>query len=168
MSRVQAVKEFRSASKSLGTVRLSGTPPRFHVENMPTGAYTVIPKVSSEKRRYVPIGCLTEDCLCSELVFILPGTDLYHLGVLMSSTHMAWIRTVAGRLKSDYRYSRNVVYNNFPWPDPTPDQRARIEETAQGMLDACAKYPDANLADLYDEVAMPVELRRAHEKTTRP
>ncbi|MCD8299148.1 MAG: hypothetical protein LUD39_05265 [Opitutae bacterium] len=98
---------------------------------------------------------------------MIPSATLYHFGVLTSNVHMAWMRAVCGRLKSDYRYSKDVVYNNFPWPEATEEQRARIEATAQGILDARKNYPDSSLADLYDEVAMPPELRRAHQENDR-
>lgn len=163
MKRVQAVKEYRLASPSAGTIKLANTPTRFHVENMPKGNYIVIPEVSSEKRRYVPMGFLSPDILCSNLVKIVPNATLYHFGVLTSNVHMAWMRAVCGRLKSDYRYSKDIVYNNFPWPTPTEEQKTKIEQTAQEILDARALYPDSSLADLYDELTMPVELRRAHQ-----
>ncbi len=167
MKRVQAVREFRLASKSAGTVKLADKPTRFHVENMPGGTYIVIPEVSSEKRRYVPIGFMTPDILCSNLVKIVPNSSLYHLGVLTSNVHMSWMRAVCGRLKSDYRYSKDVVYNNFPWPSPTDAQKAKIEQTAQEILDARALYPDSSLADLYDELTMPPQLRKAHQNNDR-
>lgn len=167
MKRVQAVREFRLASKSAGTVKLADTPTRFHVTNMPKDTYILLPKVSSERRRYVPMGFMTPDILCSDLVFIIPNTTLYHLGVLTSNVHMAWMRAVCGRLKSDYRYSKDIVYNNFPWPSPTEAQRIAIEKTAQAILDARALYPDSSLADLYDELTMPPELRRAHQANDR-
>lgn len=107
---------------------------------------------------------LSPENLCSDLVFIIPDASLYHLGVLTSNVHMAWMRTVCGRLKSDYSYSKDIVYNNFPWPSPTDDQKAKIEATAQGILDTRALYPDASLADLYDPLTMPPELRKAHQK----
>ena len=134
---------------------------------MPKGNYLLVPKVSSEKRRYVPIGFMSPDMMSSDLVFIIPSASLYHFGVLTSNVHMAWMRVVCGRLKSDYRYSKDIVYNNFPWPTPTDEQKARIEQTAQAILDARAKYPDCSLADLYDEVTMPPELRRAHQDNDR-
>ena len=167
MKRVEAVRQMRLASKSPGTVKLADTPTRFHVENMPKGTYIVVPEVSSERRRYVPMGFMTPDILCSNLVKIIPDATLYHLGVLTSNVHMAWMRAVCGRLKSDYRYSKDVVYNNFPWPTPTDAQKAKIEQTAQAILDARALYPDASLADLYDETTMPPELRRAHQNNDR-
>ena len=163
MRRVEAVREMRLSSKSAGTVKLADKPTRFHVENMPTGTYVVIPEVSSERRKYIPMGFMTPDILCSNLVKIVPDATLYHFGILTSNVHMAWMRAVCGRLKSDYRYSKDIVYNNFPWPTPTEAQKAKIEQTAQAILDARALYHDCSLADLYDEVTMPPELRRAHQ-----
>ncbi len=113
------------------------------------------------------MGFMTPDTLCSDLVFIIPNASLYNLGVLTSNVHMAWMRAVCGRLKSDYRYSKDVVYNNFPWPTPTDAQKVKIEQTAQAILDARALYPECSLADLYDEVAMPPELRKAHQQNDR-
>ena len=167
MERVKAVREYRLASPSPGTVKLADKPTRFHVENMPKGNYIVIPKVSSENRKYVPMGLMSPDMLCSDLVFIVPNATAYHLGVLTSNVHMAWVRAVCGRLKSDYRYSKDIVYNNFPWPTPTEQQKAKIEQTAQAILDARALYPDSSLADLYDELTMPPELRKAHQANDR-
>ncbi len=167
MKRVQAVREYRLASPSAGTVKLADKPTRFHVENMPNGNYMLVPKVSSERRRYIPMGLMTPNIFCSDLVFIIPGADIYHFGVLTSNVHMAWMRTVCGRLKSDYRYSKDIVYNNFPWPEPTEEQKAKIEQTAQAILDARALYPDSSLADLYDELTMPPELRTAHQNNDR-
>jgi hypothetical protein len=165
--RVMNVREYRLKSPSAGTVKLADTPTRFHVENMPKGNYLLVPSVSSEKRRYVPLGFMSPDMLSSNLVLIIPNASLYHFGILTSNVHMAWMRVVCGRLKSDYRYSKDIVYNNFPWPTPTDEQKAKIEATAQAILDARAKYPDSSLADLYDEVAMPPELRRAHQENDR-
>ena len=134
---------------------------------MPKGNYIVIPEVSSEKRKYVPMGFMTPDILCSNLVKIVPDATLYHFGVLISNVHMAWMRAVCGRLKSDYRYSKDIVYNNFPWPTPTDEQRAKIKQTAQAILDARNLYPNDSLADLYDERTMPPELRRAHQQNDK-
>jgi hypothetical protein len=134
---------------------------------MPATNFIIVPKVSSEKRRYVPMGFMSPDILASDLVFVIPDATLYHFGILESNIHMAWMRAVCGRLKSDYRYSKDVVYNNFPWPNPTDEQKAKIEQTAQAILDARAKYPDSSLADLYDELTMPVELRKAHKDNDR-
>lgn len=163
MKRVQEVRDYRLSSPSAGTVKLADTPTRFHVENMPKGDYIVIPKVSSERRKYIPIGYMSPDILSSDLVFIIPNASLYHFGILTSNVHMAWVRAVCGRLKSDYRYSKDIVYNNFPWCNPTTEQKKKIEETAQAILDARALYPDCSLADLYDELTMPPELRKAHQ-----
>ena len=167
LRRVEAVRDYRKESKRASTQKLADTPTRFQTENMPKGNYIVIPEVSSEKRRYIPIGYMTPDVLCSNLVKIVPDASLYHFGVLVSNVHMAWMRTVCGRLEMRYRYSANVVYNNFPWPTPTDAQKAKIEQTAQAILDARALYPDCSLADLYDEVTMPPELRRAHQQNDR-
>lgn len=167
MKRVEAVREMRLASKSAGTVKLADRPTRFHVENMPHSRYILMPKVSSERRRYIPMGFMNPDTLCSDLVFIIPNATLYHFGILTSNVHMAWMRAVCGRLKSDYRYSKDVVYNNFPWPTPTDEQKARIEQTAQAILDARELYPDCSLADLYDEATMPPELRKAHQQNDK-
>lgn len=163
MKRVEAVKLFRSESKSQQTRVLASKPRRFHVENMPKGDYIVLPKVSSERREYVPMGLMTPHTLSSDLVFVISDATLYLLGVLISEIHMAWMRAVCGRLKSDYRYSKDIVYNNFPFPTPTEEQKSAIEKTAQGILDARALYPDSSLADLYDPLTMPPELRKAHE-----
>ena len=165
--RVAQVREYRLASPSAGTIKLADKPTRFHVENMPKGNYIVIPEASSERRRYVPMGFFTPDILCSNLVKIIPNATVYHLGVLTSNVHMAWMRAVCGRLKSDYRYSKDIVYNNFPWPEPTDAQKEKITQTARGILDARALYPDSSLADLYDEVTMPPELRMAHQNNDR-
>ena len=167
MKRVEAVREMRLSSKSAGTVKLADKPTRFHVENMPMGTYVVIPEVSSEKRKYIPMGFMTPDILCSNLVKIVPDATLYHFGVLTSNVHMAWMRAVCGRLEMRYRYSANIVYNNFPWPTVTEEQMAKIEKTAQAILDARALYPDASLADLYDDLTMPPELRTAHQQNDR-
>ena len=167
LARVRAVKAYRESSSRVSTVKLAQKPTRFQTENMPDSTYILVPKVSSERRRYVPIGFMTPDVLCSDLVFIIPNASLYHFGILTSNIHMAWMRAVCGRLKSDYRYSKDVVYNNFPWPAPTEAQKAKIEQTAQAILDARALYPDCSLADLYDELTMPPELRKAHQANDR-
>ena len=167
LKRVEAVRKFRLASKSPGTVKLADKPTRFHVENMPKGNYIVIPQVSSQNRRYIPMGYMDESVICSDKVRLMTRGTLYHFGVLESNVHMAWMRTICARLKSDYSYTVNNVYNNFPWPNPTDEQKARIEETAQAILDARALYPDSSLADLYDELTMPSELRTAHQNNDR-
>ena len=168
LERVEAVRNFRLSSSSAGTVKLAEKPTRFHVENMPSSNFIVVPKVSSERRRYIPMGYLTPDNLGSDLVFIISSATMYHFGVLTSNVHMAWMRAVCGRLKSDYRYSKDVVYNNFPWPTPTAEQRARIEQTAQAILDARAKYPDCSFAELYGEhMWLFPELLTAHQQNDK-
>jgi len=167
MKRVEAVREVRLKSKSEGTRKIADKPTRFHVENFPTEDYIVIPEVSSEKRRYIPMGLMSPDVICSNKLRIMPNVSRYHFGVLQSNVHMAWMRQVCGRMKSDYSYSINVVYNNFPWPNPTEEQMIKIEQTAQAILDARALYPDSSLADLYDELTMPMELRKAHQDNDR-
>ena len=167
MERVKAVREYRLASPSPGTVKLADKPTRFHVENMPSGRYIVIPQVSSERRRYIPMGYMDNSVLCSDKVRILPNGNLYEFGILESNVHMAWVRAICCRLKSDYSYTVNDVYNNFIWPAPTEQQKAKIEQTAQAILDARALYPDSSLADLYDDLTMPPELRKAHQANDR-
>lgn len=162
MKRIEAVRGYRLASTSAGTVKLADKPTRFHVENMPKGNYLLIPEVSSEKRAYIPIGFMNPDVLCSNLVKLVPDATLYHFGVLTSSVHNAWMRVVAGRLEMRYRYSKDIVYNNFPWPEVTEEQRIKIESTAQAILDAREKYPDASMADLYGNLIVFPELMKAH------
>lgn len=162
--RIEAVREYRLASKSAPTRKLADRPAHFHVENMPKGNSIVVPKVSSERRRYIPMGFVGPETLCSDLVFLIPNASLYHFGVLQSQFHNAWMRTVAGRLKSDYRYSGGIVYNNFVWPDPTESQREEVERCAQAVLDARDAQEGATLADMYDpknETFFP-ELMAAH------
>lgn len=167
VKRIEAVRQIRLESKSEGTRKLADCPTHFHVENMPKGNFIIIPRVSPERRRYIPMGFMSPEALGSDAVHLIPDATLYHFGVLESNVHMAWMRAVCGRLKSDYRYSKDIVYNNFPWPIPTEEQKNKIEETAQAILDARAKYPDSSLADLYDELTMPVELRKAHQDNDR-
>lgn len=167
MKRIEAVRHLRLQSKRSSTIKLADSPTRFQVENMPKGNYIIIPSTSSEKRRYVPMGFMSPDEMTSNAVHIIPDATLYHFGILESNVHMAWMRAVCGRLEMRYRYSKDVVYNNFPWPNPTDEQKAKIEQTAQAILDARVKYPDSSLADLYDELTMPVELRKAHQDNDR-
>ena len=164
---VHQVREYRLKSPRESTIKLADTPTHFQTENMPDTNYVIVPEVSSEKRRYIPIGFFTPDILCSNLVKLIPGATLYHFGILTSNIHMAWVRAICGRLEMRYRYSKDIVYNNFPWPNPTDKQKAEIEQTAQAILDARALYPDSSLADLYDEVTMPPELRKAHQNNDR-
>ena len=162
MKRIEAVRDYRLASPSAGTVKLADKPTRFHVENMPKGIYLLIPRVSSERRYYIPIGFMSQDCLTSDSAHIIPHASLYHFGVLTSSVHNAWMRVVCGRLKSDFRYSKDIVYNNFPWPAPTEAQKVKIEQTAQSILDARQIYPEASLADMYGNLILFPELMKAH------
>ena len=168
LERVENVRNFRLSSKRKSTVKIADVPTHFQTENMPKGNYIVVPKVSSQNRRYIPLGYMDDSVLCSDLVFLIPNTTLYHFGILESNVHMAWMRTVAGRLKSDYRYSKDIVYNNFPWPTPTPEQRAEIERTAQGILDARANHPDSSFADMYGEhMYLYPDLLEAHRANDR-
>lgn len=167
LARVANVREYRLLSNRLSTKKLADKPTRFQTENMPDGNYIVIPEVSSQNRRYIPMGFFGSEILCSNKLRLMPEASLYEFGILQSNVHMAWTRSVCGRLKSDYDYSIKVVYNNFPWPTPTEAQKAKIEQTAQAILDARALYPDSSLADLYDEVTMPSELRKAHQQNDR-
>ena len=166
MKRVQACKKDRENAPDEGRRKLAATPHLFREQFNPD-TYIIVPSVSSERRRYVPMGFLKADTIPTNLVLIIPDATLYHFGILESNVHMAWMRAVCGRLEMRYRYSKDVVYNNFPWPTPTDEQKAKIEQTAQAILDARAKYPDSSLADLYDELTMPVELRRAHQDNDR-
>ncbi len=163
MERVEQVRKARLASPAATTRRTANTPTLFAVDAQPDTDYLIIPQVSSERRRYIPIGFMTPDVIASNLVFVVPDATLYHFGILTSNVHNAWMRTTCGRMKSDYRYGGDIVYNNFPWPNPTDEQKAKIEQTAQAILDARALYPNASLADLYDELTMPPELRKAHQ-----
>lgn len=166
--KVEAVRQFRLESKAKTTNGYAKVPNCFAQMTQPENVdYLIIPSVSSERRKYVPIGFLSANTISSNAVQIIPSATLYHFGVLTSNVHMAWMRTVCGRLKSDYRYSKEVVYNTFPWPTPTQAQKVKIEQTAQAILDARAMYPDCSLADLYDEVTMPPELRKAHQQNDK-
>ena len=166
LQRVEACKADRENAPDAGRRKLAERPTQFREINNPD-TFVVVPAVSSERRRYVPIGFLDKNTIATNLVITIPDAQLYHFGVLTSNVHMAWMRAVCGRLKSDYRYSKDVVYNNFPWPTLTDAQKAKIEQTAQAILDARALYPDCSLADLYDEIAMPPELRKAHQQNDR-
>lgn len=163
MKRIEFVKNFRLESKAEGTRKFAETPTLFCQIAQPNSDYIAIPKTSSEKRKYIPIGFLDKNVIASDLLFLIPDANIYHFGILTSNVHNAWMRTLCGRLKSDYRYAKDIVYNNFPWPNPTKEQQAKIEKTAQAILNAREKYKDCSLADLYDEVTMPPELRKAHQ-----
>ncbi len=146
--------------------KLAETPTLFRETKNPDTAI-VIPRHSSESRRYIPFGFIGKEMILTDAAMFIPNASHYDFGILESNVHMAWVRAVCGRLKSDYRYSKDIVYNNFPWPSPTEEQRAKIEQTAQAILDARALYPECSLADLYDEVTMPPELRRAHQQNDK-
>lgn len=134
----------------------------FQQIRQPDEPYIIVPRVSSENRRYIPMGYESPETIITDSVQCIPNADLYTFGIITSNVHMAWTRVVCGRLKSDYRYSAKIVYNNFPWPEPTEQQKQKIEETAHRILDARALFPDSSLADMYDPLTMPTELRRAH------
>lgn len=163
MKRIEFVKNFRLASVAEGTRKFAETPTLFCQIAQPNTDYIAVPKTSSEKRKYIPIGFLDKNVIASDLLFLIPNAKLYHFGILTSNVHNAWMRMLCGRLKSDYRYAKDIVYNNFPWPTPTEKQKEDIEKTAQMILDARKLYSDCSLADLYDEVTMPPELRKAHQ-----
>lgn len=160
--RISHVADIRKKSPTKSVQKAADIPMLFTQIRQPETDYLAVPEVSSEKRRYIPIGYLSADVIGSNKLYMISNATLYMFGVLTSNVHMAWVRVVSGRLKSDYSYSP-AVYNNFPWCNPTPEQKATIEKTAQAILDARAKYPDCSLADLYDETTMPPELRKAHQ-----
>ena len=168
MDRVAQCQEMRNNSVAAAIRKFAATPTLFAQITQPDGKpYIIIPAHSSSSRRYIPLGFVGPDVVASNAVFIIPDATLFQFGVLMSNVHNAWMRTTCGRLKSDYRYSKEIVYNCFPWPTPTDEQKARIEQTAQAILDARALYPDCSLADLYDEAVMPPELRKAHQQNDK-
>lgn len=161
--RVEKVREFRLASRDKQTRRDADTPWLFQERRQPKTDYLLIPCHSSEKRFYVPMGYVSKDVICGNANQMIPTARLFTFGVLTSFPHMVWMRMTCGRIEVDYRYSSNVVYNNFPWP---PFWR-KVEVTAAKILEARRKYPDASLADLYDPLIMPKDLRQAHEANDR-
>ena len=165
--RVKAVKSFREQSKNEQTNKAALVPQRFGQYRPPAKQYIAFAKVSSEKRRYIPMGFLTDEVIPGDKLFTIPNADLFMFGILMSNVHNAWMRTVCGRLKSDYSYSTTIVYNNFPWCTPSNEQREKIEKTAKSILDARLEYPNSSLADLYDDVLMPKNLRSAHTENDK-
>ena len=168
VQRVGAVRKLRESSNREATRRLADIPHLFGEIRQPKeGKYLLVPRVSSEKRKYIPIGFLSSEIIASDASLIIQNATLFDFGVLTSLVHNAWMRVVAGRLESRYRYSASIVYNNFPWCNPTDEQKVKIEQTAQAILDARAKYPESSLADLYDETFMPIELRKAHQANDR-
>lgn len=162
LTKVQKVQEWRSKSNRQNTKALADTPTIFAEIRQPSTQYLAIPTVCSEKRRYIPIMYLAPEVIASNQIYVVPNAEPYHLGILTSSVHMAWMRAVCGRMELRYRYSSAVVYNNFPWPEPSVESKAHISATAQAILDARAIYPESSLAVLYDEALMPPELRKAH------
>lgn len=167
MDRINKVREFRLKSPKLATQKTANIAMLFQEIRQPSSVYVVVPRVSSENRHYVPIGFLQPEIIVNDAMQIIPNATLYHFGILTSNVHMAWMRTVCGRLEMRYRYSKDIVYNNFPWCKPTAEQKAKIEQTAQAILDARALYPDCSLADLYDDLTMPPELRKAHQNNDK-
>ena len=165
MERVIAYKEDRLHGAA-DRKKLADTSWLFR-ETLNPETFIIVPEVSSEKRKYVPMGFLNDDTIPTNLVHIIPDAKIYHFGVLTSNVNMAWMCSVAGRLEMRYRYTKDIVYNNFPWPEPTDAQKEQIERTAQGILDARANYPDASLADFYDELTMPLELLSVHKANDR-
>ena len=167
MKRIEDTKMFRLSSSRPQTLALADTPYLFGEIRQPKNKMIAVPKVSSERRRYIPISIISPDIIVNGSTLIIPDADLYTFGILTSNVHNAWMRAVCGRLERRYQYSANIVYNTFPWPAPTAAQKAKIEQTAQGILDARSQYPDSSLADLYDETVMPAPLRKAHQENDK-
>ncbi len=168
VERVRKCREARESSIAAGIRKFADTPTLFAQITQPMGEnYILVPRVSSERRRYVPMSFLGPETIVTDAVQIVPNATLYEFGVMTSNIHMAWMRAVCGRLKSDYRYSKDVVYNNFPWPNSTDEQKAKIEQTAQVIIDSRALYPNSCMAELYDEALMPPELRKAHQQNDK-
>jgi hypothetical protein len=161
--RIKQCRAFRSGRDREATQALAGTPQLFGEIRQPNSRYLALPKVSSENREFLPIGFEGRNVVASGSLLLIPGASLYHFGVLNGAFHNAWMRAVCGRLESRYQYSASIVYNNFPWPEPTGAQREKIEQTAQAILDARANHKGQSLADLYDPTAMPADLRKAHQ-----
>ena len=167
LERLKAVKQYRLASRAASTRKAANSPGAFVLLAQPKKRYLLVPRVSSERRAYIPMDFMTATVIANDQVLTIEGAQAYHFGVLTSGMHMAWGRSTCGRLKSDYRYSKDIVYNNFPWPEPTPKQRTTIESAAQAVLDERARHPDATLADLYDPLSMPPDLVKAHHALDR-
>ncbi|MFR7349379.1 DNA methyltransferase [Peptoniphilus sp.] len=164
---VKRVYDYRSSSTAKSTYKLKDKPKEFFITNIPKGNSIIVPVVSSENRKYIPMGLIKEKCIYTNATNYVDDATIYDFGILTSNVHMSWMRVFAGRLKSDYRYSKNLVFNTFPWPNPTKEQKERIEKTAQMILDARNLYPDSSLADLYDDFTMPPELRKAHQENDK-
>ena len=167
VDRIENVRANRSASTKAATQKWAEMPALFTENRQPNDNYILVPRHSSENRKYIPMGFEIADVICGDANLLIPSATLYHFGVLTSNVHMAWMRVVCGRIKSDYRYSAKGVYNKFPWPTPTETQMKKIEQTAQAILDARYKYTNASLADLYDDLTMPVDLRKAHQQNDK-
>ncbi|MDR0943635.1 MAG: N-6 DNA methylase, partial [Ruminococcus sp.] len=168
LERIKNVREFRLNSKKEATRKYADNPTRFMEIRQPNSDYILVPSHSSENRKYIPIGFLDKNIISTNANLIIPNASIYHFGILTSNVHMAWMRAVCGRLKSDYRYSKDIVYNNFPWCNPTDNQKQKIEQTAQAILDARAEYPDCSLADLYGEkMYLYPKLLTAHQNNDR-
>ena len=166
-ARVEAIRDFRASSKAAATRKFAETPTLFCQIAQPDTDYIIVPETSSGKRKYVPLGFMHKDIIASNLVFLIPNANIYEFGVLMSNVHNAWMRTVCGRLKSDYRYSKDIVYNNFPWPNPSEKQRQLIEQTANGILEARNQYPNSTLAEMYSNLDIFPLLKKAHQQNDR-
>jgi hypothetical protein len=162
LDRLEKVKQSRLESTKKATQDKATTPMLFTEIRQPKSDYLLVPVVSSERRKYIPIGFVKSDVIANTNALMVPNAGMYHFGVLTSRLHMSWMKTICGRMKSDYAYSTSIVYNNFPWPDLTEKQKEEIEKVAQGVIDARALYPDSSLADLYDPLTMPPELVKAH------
>lgn len=167
LSAVQKVKDMRESSNREATRKLADTPYLFGEIRQPDTNYLIIPRHSSENRKYIPVGYVNKDIICGDANMLIADASLFTFGIMCSNVHNAWMRATCGRIKSDYRYSNSIVYNNFPYCTPTDEQKAKIEKTAQAILNARALYPDCSLADLYDELTMPPELRKAHQDNDR-
>jgi hypothetical protein len=165
IKKVDKVKNFRLKSKAASTRKFAATPTLFCQIAQPETNYLLVPRVSSERRKYIPIGFMNKNVIGNDQVLLIPNANLYLFGILTSEMHMAWVKYVCGRLKSDYRYSKDIVYNNFPFPENITDkQKQTVETCAQAVLDTRGKYPDSSLADLYDPLTMPPDLIKAHQK----
>ena len=165
LKRIEHVRKFRLSSSSKPTQILSNTPTRFHIENLPDSDYIIVPRVSSERRKYIPIGFLDKNTITSDSALIIPHATLYEFGVLTSIMHMTWMKFVCGKLESRYRYSNKIVYNNYPWPhNPIDKKREKVKSLAQKVLDTRKKYPDCSLAVLYNPETMPADLTKAHHE----
>jgi hypothetical protein len=165
LNRVNEVKKFREQSKAASTRKFANTPTLFCQIAQPNSDYLLIPRVSSEKRQFIPIGYINKNTIANDQVLTVPDATLFHFGILTSTMHMSWVKTLCGRLKSDYRYSKDIVYNNYPWPEnPSDKQIITIEDKAQQVLDVRASFPNSSLADLYNPLTMPPALVKAHNE----